>query len=431
MKRTITVILTVLVMCSALAPVYALDPELAPRLGIPVNPNDLGETYGDDKGLLSGGLNLSLGSCGDLGIDNSLTNLVGLVYSSVSNAQNLSGSLAMAALAYYLPTEYSAVTNIFAMAQKYLSIFSEKCKTYQEARKYLEKKDISGIRSAAYAKCLEKYGATMGDSVDSVCSNPQTAWQALTGTSECLSVVENALANVNKLPAGMTKETFKYVFGDAKICATNNSAVSPSLTMSSMYSSNKSYYSSKVESAVSSAKSKYHTQDDIANSGLCVGAAADGSNKGIICPSAETLYMLSKLPSDEQSLYKQRLIEDLSVYSMVYQVYGMSAIMHKGFNANSKVAGIDSESVSKLTDAKEKEVNAFVNTLKLAKGADGDLRTWENEVMRRYNYWKDYNQKVNTANSYNDRVYGRDSTKKSDSLKKAVTSDMKNNYYKD
>ncbi|MFO0753579.1 MAG: hypothetical protein U0411_09685 [Thermodesulfovibrionales bacterium] len=425
MKRTIVIIVAVMVLYSAFVPAYAADPELASRLGIPITPNDMGETYGSDKGLLNGGLNLSLGSCGDLGIDNSLSNLVGLVYSSVSNAQSLAGSLAMSALAYYMPTEYSAVTNVFAMAQKYLSIFSEKCRTYQEARKYLEKKDISGIRSAAYAKCLEKYGSTMGDSADSICSNPQTAWQALTGASDCLSVVENALANVDTLPPGMTRDTFKYVFGDTTICATTNSAVSPALTMSSMYSSSKSYYSSVVESALSSAASKYPTQDDIADAGLCVGAAAGGSNKGIICPSAETLSMLSRLPADEQSLYKQRLIEDLSVYSMVYQVYGMSAVLHKGFNANSKVAGLESESVAKLTDAREKEVNAFVNTLKLAKGTDGDLRTWENEVVRRFSYWNEQQQRVNAAKQYGDFAKRPPAASDTD-----MVNSIKNNYYK-
>jgi len=204
---------------------YAVDPELTAKLGIPVQPQSSGETY--NQGLIG---SIGLGGCGDLGITNQLNSLISLGQQAVSNLGNNIGTIAAtAAIAYFMPTEYSVISSLLSDARKYLAVLADKCKTYQAARNFMEKSDIAGIRKAAFARCMEKNN---GDDV--LCSKPANAWQYLFGTTGCVSALDKALNGVT-LPPGASNSTIKSFFGDLTICPDGSGRTPAILTADKVY----------------------------------------------------------------------------------------------------------------------------------------------------------------------------------------------------
>jgi len=408
-SKTIVVIALIGAFAAQSATVYAAPEEINVKLGIPAQPRSMGDEYGD--GGQVAGLKLGLGSCGDLGIDTSVQNLIGLASQVINNAKGLASAAAMATMSYMMPTEFSVVANLSSQAQKILQILADRCKVYQEARKHLEKEDIAGVRSAAFARCMEKRAKLEGDAAQISCSNPETAWQDLWGTSGCISAIDKATENVSTFPDGMDRGTLKAWLGDFKICPNNsNNAVPPRLTTTALNNAVAGAYQNNVMSALGELQRRTLTDADIRAKQLCVGGAAalpGGKAGAVICPTAEGLNMLRGLPAAEQQLYARRLADNLALLETVYRSYAMSAFVQKAGASNPNMAGLKPEMIAQLADKKEKETNAFVKTLQLARGgADGDLQKWEQQVLERRNYWLAHEQNVTRAEAQRQTVTG-------------------------
>ncbi len=376
-------VLTSMIIVMCLADIcHAVDPDLNAKLGIPVQPQSSGETY--NQGLIG---SMGLGGCGNLGITNQLNSLISLGQAAISNLGSNGATIAAtAAIAYFMPTEYSVISNLLSDARKYLAVLADKCKTYQAARNFLEKTDIAGIRKAAFAKCMEQNG---GD--DFLCSKPGNAWQYLFGTSGCVSAVDKSLNGVT-LPQNTTSATIKSFFGDVKICPDGSGRTPPTLTADLVYQANMSFYGPAVKSAVSAAKTRYLAQTDIQSMNLCIGPGSgnngSGSNAGIACPHAETINMVATFPTDEQAVFAAKLAEHLSLLQTVYNTYNWSSVMNKAAStAQTPVPDAFTSPIAQMTSQKEKEVNDLVRLKVQANGTDGSLSSWESQVMNRNSYW--------------------------------------------
>ena len=362
---------------------YAVDPDLNAKLGIPVQPQSSGETFNQ---VFSGVTSTGLGGCGNLGINTSLTNLTNLASQAVGSIQGLSSVATTAMFAYFMPTEYSTVSNLISIAQKYLAVLSDKCKTYQAARDYIENKDAAGIRKAAFAKCMEQ---TIGD--DITCSKPSNAWPFLYGTPGCVSVVDKSLAGVT-LAQSTNNATMKSFFGDFQVCADNSGRTPPTLTADLVYQANMSFYGPAVNSAVAAAQTRYLTQADIQMMNLCVGPGSGnnsrGGNAGVTCPHSETINMVATFPADEQAVFTAKLAEHLSLLQTVYNTYSWSSVMNRAAStAQTSVPDAFIMPIAQMTSQKEKEVNDLVKLKVQANGNDGSLSSWESQVMERNGYW--------------------------------------------
>jgi hypothetical protein len=392
MKLTV---ISSLILVMAVADIcHAVDPETTARLGIPVQPQSSGESFSNQGGS---GVSVGQGGCGDLGMGTSLGNITNLqsvtsiAQQAVSSVKGMASTGVVAALAYFMPTEYSAAANIMSMAQKQMSVLADKCKAYQAARDSLESKDVSGIRKAAYAKCIENNSgnAVGNDDADVYCSDPANAWQYLSSqfssmdSSNCVPAIDNVLAGVT-LPVGVSKGTLASFFGNFKMCASSSYGTAPTLTADKVYQTNMSWYSNTIDNVVSSAKSSYLSQSDIQTMGLCIGPG----NSGIICPHAETINMIASFPDDEQAVFKNKLAEHLSLLQTVYMTYSWSSLLNKAAsNAQTPVPDAFTTPVTQMTNQKEKEVNNLVKLKVQASGNDGDLSRWESQVMERNSYW--------------------------------------------
>ncbi len=420
----LTLIATLIMVMSIADVCPAIDPDLNARLGIPVQPQDSGETYG--PGLLNPSVSMGLGGCGDIGIDNSLGNLLSLAQAAADNAKNLPQIAGMAAMAYFLPTEYSVTANLLSQAQKYLAILADKCKTYQAARQFLESQDVAGIRKASFAKCMEQHNA---DEV--FCSKPSNSWYSLFGTQECVSAVDKSLADV-KLPDGDSKESIKAFFGDVKMCRDGSGAIRPVMTAAKVYQANMLFYGPAVDQAVSIAQKRYLTQDDIQKMNLCVGTGnnSNDGNGGVICPNATTINMLATFPDDEQAIFKRKLAEHLSLLATVYNTYRLSALMNRAA-AQVKTLSPDAyiAPVGRITGQKQKEVNDLVKLKIQANGNNGDLSNWESRVMERNSYWQQRQQNAARAKAQYESAYGNQGEDAPNrSMQQEINQDMKNSY---
>ena len=362
---------------------YAFDPDLNAKLGIPIQPQSSGETFNQ---VFNGFSSTGLGGCGNLGINTSLTNLTDLASQAVGSIRGLSSTATTAMFAYFMPTEYSTVSNLISIAQKYLAVLSDKCKIYQDARDYIENKDAAGIRKAAFAKCMEQ---TNGD--DITCSKPSNAWPFLYGTPGCVSVVDKSLAAVT-LPRNTNNATMKSFFGDFQVCADNSGSTPPTLTVDLVYQANMSFYGPAVNSALSAAKTRYLAQADIQAMNLCVGSGSDnngsGGNPGVTCPHSETVNMVAAFPADEQAVFAAKLAEHLSLLQTVYNTYSWSSVMNRAASAaQTPVPDAFTMPVAQMTSQKEKEVNNLVKLKVQANGTDGSLSSWESQVIERNSYW--------------------------------------------
>ncbi len=380
MKRKVIAAM-IIVMC--LADIcHAVDPDLTAKLGIPVLPQSSGTNFNQFNGLNT----MGLGGCGTMGMNTSLTNLTNLASQAVGSIQSLASVATTAMFAYFMPTEYSTVGNLMSMAQKNLALLTQKCNTYQAARGNMENKDTSGMRKAAYARCMEQ---TMGD--DMTCSMPSNAWQYLYGTPGCVSVMDKSLAGVT-LPQNITIDTMKSFFGDFQVCADNSGRTAPTLTADLVYQANMSFYGPAVSSAVSAARTRYLTQADIQSMNLCVGPGSgnngSGSKGGVTCPHAEAINMVATFPADEQAVFTAKLAEHLSLLQTVYNTYNWSSIMNQAAStAQTPVPDAFTLPIAKMTSQKEKEVNDLVKLKVQANGTDGSLSSWESQVMERNSYW--------------------------------------------
>lgn len=379
----LTVIASLLLVMGAADLCHAVDPDLNAKLGIPVLPQSSGAIFNQGFNGISG---MGLGGCGNMGINTSLANLTNLASQAVSSIQGLASVATTAMFAYFMPTEYSTVANLMSMAQKNLTLLTQKCNIYQAARGSMENKDTSGMRRAAYARCMEQ---TMGD--DITCSKPSNAWPYLYGTPGCVSVVDKSLAGVT-LPQNTDNGTMKSFFGDFQICADNSGRTPPTLTADIVYQANMSFYGPAVSGAVSAAQTRYLAQTDIQAMNLCVGPGAVNNNgmgnAGVTCPHAETINMVATFPSDEQAVFAAKLAEHLSLLQTVYNTYSWSSVMNKAASTvQTSVPDAFISPVAKMTDQKEKEVNDLVKLKIQANGNDGSLSSWERQVMERNSYW--------------------------------------------
>ncbi len=424
MKLTVIAALIIVILAADIC--LAIDPDLNARLGIPVQPQSSGETF--DQGLINGGLSAGLGGCGDLGVTNQLSDLLSMAQQAAGNAKSWPGLASTALIAYFFPTEYSVSSNLLSEAHKYLAVLSDKCKTYQTARDYMENKDIAGIRKASFAKCMEQNN---GDDV--FCSKPSNAWYSLFGTQECVSAVDTSLKGVT-LPDGTGKDSIKAFFGDVKMCPNGSGGTPPTMTADKVYQANMLFYGPEVDSAVYAARTRYITQDDIKNMKLCVGAGNNnsGGNGGVICPHAETINMIASFPADEQTVFKIKLAERLSLLQTVYSTYSWSSIMNKAAsNAQMPVPDAFTTPIAQMTGQKEKEVNDLVKLKNQANGNDGDLSNWERQVMERNSYWQQRQQNVVKAKVQHEAAYGskgNDATNKV--MQQDILQDIKNSYNK-
>jgi hypothetical protein len=360
---------------------HAVDPELTAKLGIPVLPQSSGATFQGFNGLNT----MGLGGCGNMGMNTSLTNLTNLASQSVSSVQNLASIATTAMFAYFMPTEYSTVSNLMSMAQKNLALLTNKCNTYQAARGHMESKDTEGMRKAAYAKCMEQ---TMGD--DITCSKPPNAWPYLYGNQGCVSIVDKSLTGVT-LPQNTNNATMKAFFGDFQVCADSSGGTPPMLTADLVYQANMRFYGPAVNNAVSAAQTRYLTQADIQTMNLCVGPGSGsngGGSPGVTCPHAETINMVATFPADEQAVFAAKLAEHLSLLQTVYNTYSWSSVMNNAaYTAQTPVPDAFTSPIAQMTSQKEKEVNNLVRLKSQANGNDGSLSSWESQVMERNGYW--------------------------------------------
>ncbi|MBF0557252.1 MAG: hypothetical protein HQL08_00575 [Nitrospirae bacterium] len=422
----LTVITSMIVVMSIVDVCHAVDPELNARLGIPVQPQSSGETF--NQGLIG---SMGLGGCGDLGITNQLNSLISLGQQAISNLGNNIGTIAAtAAIAYFMPTEYSVVSNLLSDARKYLAVLADKCKTYQAARNYMEKSDIAGIRKAAFARCMEQNG---GD--DFLCSKPANAWQYLFGTTGCVSALDKALNGVT-LPSGTISSTIKSFFGDVQICPDGSGRTPATLTADKVYQANMLFYGPAVTSGVSTAQTRYLAQSDIQSMNLCIGPANNGNagngggnagSGGVICPHAETINMVASFPSDEQAVFTNKLVESLSLLQTVYNTYSWSSMLNKAAAAsNAPVPDALTTPINQMTEQKEKELNDLVKLKVQSSGNGGDLSQWEKQVMERNSYWQQLKASQGNETNYGSQIFGSSDSSTNDS--QSIIDSIKNSY---
>ncbi|MBF0560107.1 MAG: hypothetical protein HQL08_15155 [Nitrospirae bacterium] len=422
----LTVIVSMILVMVVADICHAVDPDLKARLGIPVQPQSLGETYSNH-----GGSGTSVGGgCDALGVKTQLSDLSNIAQQAFGSVKDMASAAAVAALAYFTPTEYSVTANILSDARKQLSVMADKCKTYQAARDFMENKDIAGIRKAAYAKCMEQNGGD--EDAEVTCSNPSNAWQYLSSQfsaldgSNCAPVIDNVLAHVN-LPGGVSKNTLQSFFGNFKLCAGSSNGIAPTMTASEVYQTNlQQYYSGVVNSALSAAQSSYLSDSDIQTSGLCIGPGNGGSG-GIICPHAETINMVASFPSDEQSVFMNKLAEHLSLLQTVYMTYSWASLLNKAAaSAQTPVPDAFTTPITQMTSQKEKEVNDLVKLKVQANGNDGDLSNWEKQVMERNSYWQQLKASQGNETNYGSQIFGSPDSSTNNSQN--IIDSIKNSY---
>jgi|GEM_PF-2342169 hypothetical protein len=350
--------------------------DLPSRLGVPSQPTSYGENY---TPTAMGSIGLS--SCGDLGMTSQYAAIVQMITSILQNPAVIEEAMAMGVVAYAMPTEYSIVSNIGSMAIKYLEILSNRCRVFQETQKFLERKDVAGIQSAAVAACMQKNN---GDQI--ACSNHATAWAALWGDTNCHSLMHEALQNVSNWPSGTSEQLVTNWFGDINLCPNGSQPKAPTANnITNTYTSLQNYYTTAVNTIVSTAQSRAITDTDVQGSGICVGAASStgGStgSAGIICPSSAIIQKIAAMPPAYQSVFKPKLVSILTILEIDYWNNQATYLVKYANQQINMHKGIDPNTLPSLASAKGMEWANYKDSLILAHGQSASLDNFEKQVL--------------------------------------------------